>query len=243
MKITVLTLFPEFFESLYGYSIIGRALENKILEMECINIRDFSLNKHKKVDDYSFGGGPGMVMKVQPVYDAISSVKESHSKVYYLSPQGKVLTQKKLLDLAKEEHIILLNGHYEGIDERIVEHCVDEEISIGDYVLTGGEIPSMVIIDGITRLLPGAISTEDSYLEESHMKPLLDHPHYTRPRVFNHWEVPEVLLSGNHKEINRFRKIESLKNTWRKRPDLLIKNKLTQEELELLEIIKNKEKL
>ncbi|MDO5713212.1 MAG: tRNA (guanosine(37)-N1)-methyltransferase TrmD [Tissierellia bacterium] len=241
MKITVLTLFPEFFQGLYQYSIIGRALENKILEMECINIRDFSKNKHKKVDDYSFGGGPGMVIQAQPIYDAILSVKKSNSKVYYLSPQGKVLTQKKLLDLATEEHIILLNGHYEGIDERIVEHCVDEEISIGDYVLSGGEIPTMVLIDGITRLLPGAISTADSYLEESHMENLLDHPHYTRPRVFNDWEVPEVLLSGNHKEIDQFRKLESLKNTWKKRPDLIEKKELTQEELTLLEIIKNKE--
>lgn len=237
MKITVLTLFPEFFQSLYNYSIIGRALEEE-LELECINIRDFSDDKHKKVDDYSFGGGPGMVMKVQPIFDALKHVKTPESKVYYLSPQGTPLTQKKLMDLSEEEHIILLNGHYEGIDERVIEHCVDEEISIGDYVLTGGEIASMVIIDGISRLLPGVLSTEESYLEESHTGNLLEYPQYTRPRDFNGWTVPDVLLSGNHKEIEEFRKREALRNTLRKRPDLLERADLTEEERNILEEMK-----
>ena len=183
-----------------------------------------------------------MVMQPEPIYDAIHAVKTIDSKVYYLSPQGKVLTQEKLFELSKEDHIILLNGHYEGIDERIIDHCVDEEISIGDYVLTGGEIPTMVLIDGITRLLPGAISREESFLQESHMSSFLDHPHYTRPRVFKGWEVPEVLLSGNHKAIEQFRRLKSIENTLLKRPDLLDEQCLSESEVKIVREFKEKEK-
>lgn len=238
MIIDVLTLFPQFFYDMLNWSIIGRAVENNIIEINSINIRDFSKNKHKKVDDYPFGGGPGMVMNPEPIYDAISSVKSIDSKVIYLSPQGKKLNQKILNDLSKESHLILLCGHYEGIDNRVIENYVDEEISIGDYVLTGGEIPAMVLIDGITRLLPGVLSTDESFLDESHYNGILEHPQYTRPRVFNDLNVPEVLLSGNHQKINDWKTYESLKSTLIKRPDLLKNIDLDEKTINLLEKIK-----
>lgn len=238
MIIDVLTLFPQFFYDMLNWSIIGRAVENNIVEINSINIRDFSKNKHKKVDDYPFGGGPGMVMNPEPIYDAISSVKSIDSKVIYLSPQGKKLNQKILNDLSKESHLILLCGHYEGIDNRVIENYVDEEISIGDYVLTGGEIPAMVLIDGITRLLPGVLSTDESFLDESHYNGILEHPQYTRPRVFNDLNVPEVLLSGNHQKINDWKTYESLKSTLIKRPDLLKNIDLDEKTINLLEKIK-----
>lgn len=238
MIIDVLTLFPQFFYDMLNWSIIGRAVENNIIEINSINIRDFSKNKHKKVDDYPFGGGPGMVMNPEPIYDAISSVKSIDSKVIYLSPQGKKLNQKILNDLSKESHLILLCGHYEGIDNRVIENYVDEEISIGDYVLTGGEIPAMVLIDGITRLLPGVLSTDESFLDESHYNGILEHPQYTRPRVFNDLNVPEVLLSGNHQKINDWKTYESLKSTLIKRPDLLMNIDLDEKTINLLKKIK-----
>lgn len=238
MIIHILTLFPEFFDVLESYSIIGRALEEEKLVLDVRNIRDYSEDKHKKVDDAPFGGGPGMVMKVQPIASALEPLKH-HGKVYYLSPQGTPLSQKKLMEMSKEEEIILLNGHYEGIDERVISHYVDEEISIGDYVLTGGEIPTMVLVDGITRLLPGVLAQEESYLDESHATHLLEYPQYTRPRDFMGLTVPDVLLSGNHREIELFRKRESLRNTWKKRPDLLEKYNMTPEEKEMLLKIKN----
>lgn len=221
MKFDVLTLFPEFMDSLFNYSIIGRAAEEKKVSLNWVNIRDFSKNKHKKVDDYPFGGGPGMVMKPEPIYDAIMSVKESNSKVIYLSPQGKQLDQKMAEDLSNESHLILLCGHYEGIDNRIIENFIDQEISIGDYVLTGGEIPAMVLIDTVTRLMPGVLSSEESYMDESHYDGLLEYPQYTRPRTFKELSVPEILLSGNHEKIAQWRKEESIRITSQKRPDLL----------------------
>ncbi|NLV89685.1 MAG: tRNA (guanosine(37)-N1)-methyltransferase TrmD [Tissierellia bacterium] len=234
MKIDILTLFPDFFNTLYNWSIIGRAYEEGIIQINCINIRDFSKDKHKRVDDYPFGGGAGMVMKPEPIYDAMQSVKGPNSRTIYLSPQGKVFNQELANELSKEEHIILLCGHYEGIDNRIIEHYVDEEISIGDYVLTGGEIPAMVIIDAVTRLLPGVLSSEESFTEESHFSGLLEYPQYTRPREFNGYNVPEILLSGHHEKIKTWRKIESLKATLKKRPDLLERINLTKEEKDIL---------
>ena len=238
MRIDVLTLFPEFFEVLKNWSIIGRALEQGIFSLNTINIRDFSKDKHKRVDDYPFGGGPGMVMKPEPIYDAITSVKTDKSLVVYLSPQGKVLNQQLAKELSKESHLILLCGHYEGIDNRIIENYIDMEVSIGDYVLTGGEIPAMVLIDCVVRLLPGTLSSEESYMDESHYDGLLEYPQYTRPRVFNGLAVPEILLSGDHKKIKEWRKYQALKNTFLKRPDLLEKRKLSKSELEMLERIK-----
>lgn len=238
MKIDILTLFPEFFDGLLSYSIIGRAVENNIVSINSTNIRDFSNDKHKRVDDYPFGGGPGMVMKVEPIYNAINSVKSQDSKVIYLSPQGKRLTQEIVNNLSKEEHLILLCGHYEGIDNRIVENYIHEEISIGDYVLTGGEIPAMVLIDAITRLLPGVLSSEESYVDESHYNGLLEYPQYTRPREFNGLKVPEILLSGDHKKIEQWRRYEALKSTYLKRPDLIDDNNLGNEEKEFLSFLK-----
>lgn len=238
MKIDILTLFPEFFSSLTNWSIIGRAYEENKVKINSINIRDFSKNKHKKVDDYPFGGGSGMVMKPEPIFDAINSVKNQDSRVIYLSPQGKRFNQEIANELSKEEHLILLCGHYEGIDNRIVSHYVDEEISIGDFVLTGGEIPAMIIIDAVVRLLPGVLRSDESFIDESHYNGLLEYPQYTRPREFNGHFVPDILLSGNHQKIESWRKEESLKATLLKRPDLLEKKTLSKEDLIILTKIK-----
>ncbi|MBU5426512.1 tRNA (guanosine(37)-N1)-methyltransferase TrmD [Tissierella pigra] len=238
MKIDILTLFPEFFSPLLNWSIIGRAYEENKVEINSINIRDFSQNKHKKVDDYPFGGGSGMVMKPEPIFDAINSVKKQNSRIIYLSPQGQKFNQKLANELSKEEHLILLCGHYEGIDNRIIDNYVDEEISIGDFVLTGGEIPAMIIVDAVVRLLPGVLRCDESYIEESHYKGLLEYPQYTRPREFNGHFVPEILLSGNHQKIEQWRKEESIKSTFIKRPDLLDKKALTEEEKVILSKLK-----
>lgn len=220
MKFTTLTLFPEFIESIKGYSIIRRAIENGLISVESINIRDFAINKHGQVDDYPYGGGQGMVMMVEPVYKAIESVKTEDSHVVFLSPQGKVLNQKLIKDLSKKEHIVLLCGHYEGIDERIIENYIDEEISIGDYVLTGGEIPAMVLIDSVSRMIDGVLASSEAYEDESHMDGLLEYPQYTRPQEFMGLKVPDVLLSGNHQEIEKYRREMSILQTKKKRPDL-----------------------
>ena len=219
MKFDVLTLFPEMFEQLNS-SIIGRAKEKNLIEINLINIRDFSRDKHKKVDDTPYGGGAGMVMMPDVVYDAYKSVEDKNAKVIYMSPQGKKLTQKKVEELANEEHLIILCGHYEGIDQRVIDKIVDEEISIGDYVLTGGELPAMVLIDSVSRYNSGVIA-EESREEESFANGLLEYPQYTRPEVFEGVKVPEVLLSGHHANIEKWRKEKALEITKLKRPDLL----------------------
>lgn len=220
MKFDVLTLFPEMFKSL-DESIIGRAKEKGLIEINLINIRDFSKDKHKKVDDTPYGGGAGMVIRPDVVYDAYSSIKDSkNAKVIFLSPQGKLLNQEKVKELSKEEHLILLCGHYEGIDQRVIDEIVDEEISIGDYVLTGGELPSMVVIDSVSRYIDGVLSNE-SIEEESFSNNLLEYPQYTRPEEFNGKKVPEVLVSGHHENIKKWRDEKSLEITKIKRPDLL----------------------
>ena len=224
MKFDVLTLFPEMFEPLNS-SIIGRAKEKNLIEINLINIRDFSKDKHKKVDDTPYGGGAGMVMMPDVVYDAYKSVEDINAKVIYMSPQGKKLTQKKVEELAKQEHLIILCGHYEGIDQRVIDKIVDEEISIGDYVLTGGELPAMVLIDSVSRYAEGVI-TKESTNEESFTNGLLEYPQYTRPEVFEGEKVPEVLLSGHHANIEKWRKEKSLEITAKKRPDLLNKNEV-----------------
>ena len=205
MRFDVLTLFPEMFEPL-KISIIGKAVQNGLLEINLINIRDFSKNKHKKVDDTPYGGGAGMVMMPEVVYDAYNSIQnKEQAKVIYLSPQGKTLNQKKVIDLSKEKHIILLCGHYEGIDQRVLDEIVDEEISVGDYVLTGGEIPAMILIDSVSRYIKGVLK-EESTKEESFSQNLLEYPQYTRPEVFNGKKVPEILLSRKswkHKKMER----------------------------------------
>jgi tRNA (guanine37-N1)-methyltransferase len=225
MKIDIVTLFPEMFEAL-NHSMIGRAKENNLLSINLVNIRDFSKNKHKKVDDTPFGGGAGMLMTPQPLYDAILSVKQEHSHIVYLSPAGSVLNQQKVVKLATSyEHLILVCGHYEGIDERIVELLVEEEISIGDYVLTGGEIPAMVLVDAVSRYVDGVLGSEDATEEESFSNGLLEYPQYTRPQTFMGKSVPEVLLSGHHENIKKWRQKKSLEKTKKVRPDLLKKNK------------------
>lgn len=223
MKIDILTLFPEMFEPL-KQSILGRALENDLFEINLINIRDFSLDKHKKVDDYVFGGGDGMLMTPQPLYDAIMSVKSEEGYVIYMSPKGAMLTQEKVCNLARNyEHLIILCGHYEGIDERIIQLCVDEQISIGDYVLTGGELPAMVLVDSVARFIPSVLHSDTSALDESFSDGLLEYPQYTRPREFMGLSVPEVLLNGNHKEIEKWKAEQKILETKKYRPDLLNK--------------------
>ena len=218
MNFDVLTLFPEMFEALNS-SIIGRAKEKELININLINIRDFSKDKHKKVDDTPYGGGAGMVMKADVVYDAYKSIKDKKAKVIYMSPQGKKLNQQKVEELAKEDNLIILCGHYEGIDQRVIDKIVDEEISIGDYVLTGGEIPAMVLIDAVARYNSGVIA-EESIKEESFTNGLLEYPQYTRPEVFEGVKVPEVLLSGHHENIEKWRREESIRITNLKRPDL-----------------------
>lgn len=237
MKFDILTLFPEMFEPI-NQSILGRAQEKNIIDINVINIRDFSENKHKKVDDTPYGGGAGMVMEPTVVYDAYCSVKEPNVKVIYMSPQGKTLNQQMVQDLAKEENIILLCGHYEGIDQRVIDEIVDEEISIGDYVLTGGELPAMVLIDSVSRYVEGVLK-EDSVQEESFTDGLLEYPQYTRPEVFLGKRVPEVLLSGHHENIKKWRRNQSIINTYLKRPDLLKEIKLSDKEQKMLSEYKN----
>ena len=220
MQFDVLTLFPEMF-SILDESIIGRAKKNKQIDINLVNIRDFSEDKHNKVDDTPYGGGAGMVMMPDVVYRAYNSLEnKENAKVIYMSPQGKKLNQEKVKELSKENHLIILCGHYEGIDQRVLDKIVDEEISIGDYVLTGGEIPAMVLIDSVSRYVEGVLNKE-SIKEESFIENLLEYPQYTRPEVFEGEKVPEVLLSGNHKEIEKWRKEKSLEITKKKRPDLL----------------------
>ena len=235
MRFDVLTLFPEMFEVL-NQSIIGRAKEKGLINVNLINIRDFSKDKHKKVDDTPYGGGAGMVMMPDVVYDAYKSVKDEKAKVIYMSPQGKKLDQKKVEELSKQEHLILLCGHYEGIDQRVLDKIVDEEISIGDYVLTGGELPAMVLIDSVSRYVEGVLK-DDSTIEESFSQGLLEYPQYTRPEVFEGQQVPEVLLSGHHENIDKWRRKQSLKITLNKRPDLLEKIELSDEDKKILEKI------
>lgn len=260
MQFDVLTLFPEMFEVL-NESIIGRAKEKGLIEINLINIRDFSKNKHKKVDDTPYGGGAGMVIQPDVVYDAYKSVilknaedkknsvistnieyienaentkKSDKTRVIYMSPQGKKLDQKKVEELSKQEHLILLCGHYEGIDQRVLDTIVDEEISIGDYVLTGGELPAMVLIDSVSRYVEGVLK-DGSTKEESFSQGLLEYPQYTRPEVFEGQQVPEVLRSGNHQMIDKWRREQSLKRTLEKRPDLLKEVELSDEDKKILE--------
>ena len=236
MKFDVLTLFPEMFEPL-KQSIIKRATESEIININLVNIRDFSENKHNKVDDTPYGGGAGMLMKPDVVDRAYESVKSEKSKVIYLSPQGRTLNQKIVKELSKEEHLILLCGHYEGIDQRVIDKIVDKEISIGDYVLTGGEIPAMVLIDSVSRYVDGVISNESTD-EESFSNGCLEYPQYTRPEVFDGVRVPEVLISGHHENIRNWRRLKSLENTFRKRPDMLENIVLTDKEKDYIENLK-----
>jgi len=232
VRFDVLTLFPGMFPPVLGESVIGRAIDAGLVELNLVDIRDFSRDKHRKTDDYAYGGGTGLVMTPQPVYDAWLSLQADGApaggapsngrrpRTVYLSPQGKPFTQQKAIELAREPRLILLCGHYEGVDERVLELIVDEEISIGDYVLTGGEIPAMALIDSVSRLVPGVLPNEDAYTEESHYRGVLEYPQYTRPEVFMGKAVPEVLLSGHHKNIEAWRREQSAERTRERRPDI-----------------------
>ena len=221
MKIDILTLFPDMFEGVFGESILKRAIEEEKVKINLVNFRDYTKDPHNKVDDTPYGGGAGMVLTCQPIFDCVRDLKTEESKVILLTPRGTVYNQDMAYNLTHEKHLIIICGHYEGFDERIRSIC-DMEISIGDYILTGGEIPAMALVDSITRLLPGVI-TEESYIEDSFSSNLLDYPTYTKPRVYEGMEVPEVLLSGDHKKIEEYRYNESLRITKERRPDLLDK--------------------
>src|SRR5699024_5879451 len=247
MQMDVLTLFPEMLEGPLNHSILKRAQENQQFQYDLIDFRTFSLNKHQKVDDYPYGGGAGMVLTPQPIFDAVAYAKEKqitpHPRVILLCPQGERYTQQKAEELAEEEHLIFICGHYEGYDERIREYLVTDEISIGDYVLTGGEIGALTGMDSGVRLLPDALGNEHSAAEHSFSTGLLEHPQYTRPANYKEMKVPEVLLNGHHQKIAQWRKKAALKRTWQRRPDLISPDMLTDEEKSWLEEIKKNEKI
>lgn len=238
MRFDILTLFPDMLKAVLSESIIGRAEKNGVLEINCTNIRDFADNKHNSVDDYPYGGGFGMVMQAPPIYRAYESVTQG-KKIYtvYMSPQGKVLTQKKAIELSKKDRIVILCGHYEGVDERVIEEIVDEEISIGDYVLTGGELPAAVLVDTVARMIDGVLPQSESFEDESIYSGLLEYPQYTRPAEFMGKSVPDVLLSGHHINIENWKKREALKRTYIKRPELLEKADLSEKDKKMLDEI------
>lgn len=238
MRVDVVTLFPAMFDAISGHGITSRAVEQGLLELDLVNPRDFTQDTHRTVDNRPYGGGPGMVMMVEPLRQAIQAARlgsEASAPVMYLSPQGRSLDQAGLQELSRRERMILVCGRYEGVDERLIRAEVDEEWSIGDYVLSGGELAAMVLIDGVTRLLPGALGHEDSASEDSFMHGLLDYPHYTRPEKIDGMEVPPVLLSGDHEKIRRWRLKQSLGRTWIRRPELLTELALSDEQQRLLE--------
>lgn len=241
IRFDVLTLFPDMFSAVLGDSIIKRAADKGLIEMNFINIRDFSENKHKKTDDYPYSGGGGMLMTPQPIYDAYQSIaKGLDYKPYtiYMSPCGRVFDQKTAVELSGYKHIVILCGHYEGVDQRIIDMIADCEISIGDFVLTGGEIPAMAVIDAVSRMIPGVLSSQSSYENESHYSGLLEYPQYTRPEEFMGRKIPEVLLSGNHAKIDEWKRMQAIKNTFLKRPDMLDKAELSEKERKFVKNLK-----
>ncbi|MBQ5764618.1 MAG: tRNA (guanosine(37)-N1)-methyltransferase TrmD [Clostridia bacterium] len=237
MKIDILTLFPEMCEGFLGDSIIGRARKENKVQIACHNIRDYTLDKHNRVDDAPYGGGMGMIMSAQPINDCIKAVigeDAQKPRVIYLSPKGKTFDQKKAIELSKLDRIVLLCGHYEGVDERVLEKCVDEEISLGDFVLTGGEIAAVAVADAVCRLLPGVLSDDICFEDESHFNGLLEYPQYTRPAEWEGMQVPEVLLSGHHLNIEKWRREKSLETTFKKRPEMLETANLDKKDKEFI---------
>jgi tRNA (guanine37-N1)-methyltransferase len=235
MRMDVLTLFPAMFEEVFAASILGKAKEKGIVSLTAVNFRDYSNNKHNTVDDAPYGGGGGMVLKAEPIFAAVEALQTAENKtrkprIILMCPQGEPYSQRKAEELAEESHLIFICGHYEGFDERIREHLVTDEISIGDYVLTGGELAAMVVIDSVSRLLPGVLGNEMSAVTDSFSTGLLEYPHYTRPAKFRDWDVPDVLISGHHINVANWRRKQSLRRTWQRRPELLSKVELTKEE-------------
>ena len=240
MRIDIATLFPEMCEAVLGESIVGRARKNDLITVCCHNIRDYTLDKHRRVDDSPYGGGMGMVMQPEPIYrcyQAVVEMTDSKPYVIYLSPQGKPLRQQRCKELATAEHLFLLCGHYEGVDERVLEEIVDEELSIGDYVLTGGELAAMVLSDSVARLCEGVLASSECFEEESHYNGLLEYPQYTRPEVWMDKAVPEVLLSGHHANISKWRREKELERTLKKRPDMLEQAELTKADQKFLQAL------
>lgn len=238
MKYDIITLFPELMEVYIQNGIIGRAVEKRLFDINYVNLRDFSQDKHRKVDDYPYGGGPGMLLKPEPMFNALDAIKKDNSYVIYLSPKGNLFTQKKAAELSKKEHLILIAGHYEGIDERIIDKYVDEEISMGDYVLTSGELPVLTLVDAVSRLIPGVLGSDESSVEESHSNNLLEYPQYTRPESYGGYEVPEILLSGHHKKISEWRRFKSIEITLKRRPDMIKDSAIIEEYNKLKKIHK-----
>jgi len=241
MRFDVLTIFPQMFYPYLSFGVIGKAIEKGIIEVKIINIRDFAEGRHKNTDDRPYGGGEGMVMKPEPIYKALKSIKrKKNSLVILLSPQGERFDQDMAWQLSRYSQLIFICGRYEGIDERIRILCAEKEISIGDYILSGGELAALVIIDAVSRLIPGVLGGERSNIEESFSNGLLEYPQYTRPRVFEGLEVPEVLLSGNHEQIKKWRRREAIRRTLERRPDLLKKARLSEEELQFIEELRRR---
>ena len=235
MRIHILTLFPAMFSGPFSESIVKRAVDQGLVEISIYNIRDYTSDKHHVVDDSPYGGGPGMVLKPEPIFKAVEAVRgETGMPVILLTPQGKLFSHRVAEELAQNEKMMLVCGHYEGVDERVREHLVTDEISIGDYILSGGELAAMVVVDAVVRQVPGVLGSEESVGDDSHAQGLLEYPQYTRPQSFRNWEVPEVLLSGNHAEIARWRRTQSLKRTLRRRPDLLQQAELSDEDKKLI---------
>lgn len=240
MNIHVLSLFPDMFSGVFGASILKKAQEKNAVKLEVTDIRTFSGNKHNQVDDYPYGGGAGMVLKPEPMFSAVEAIcAGKQPRIILMCPQGERFTQKKAEELSQEKELVFLCGHYEGYDERIRQHLVTDEISIGDFVLTGGELGAMTVIDSVVRLLPGVLGQEDSHIQDSFSTGLLEHPHYTRPAEFRGMKVPDVLLSGNHAKIEQWREEQSLKRTFERRPDLLDQYPLTDKQKLYLEKLKN----
>lgn len=249
MKVDILTVFPEVIEAGSGYSIVKRAQEKGALELLVHNLRDFAHDKHRSTDDEPFGPGAGMVMKPEPLFEAVEAIGEGkfgaglqttphpNCKVLLMTPQGEPFSQNMARELAAEDHLIIICGHYEGVDERVREHLVDREVSIGDYVLTGGELPALVVLDAVVRLLPGVLGAEESSVEETFADGLIEYPHYTRPAEFRGWKVPDVLISGHHAEIAKWRRVQSIKRTLERRPDLLENANLTEDDRKILKML------
>lgn len=249
MKVDILTVFPEVIEAGSGYSIVKRAQEKGALELVVHNLRDFAHDKHRSTDDEPFGPGAGMVMKPEPLFEAVEAIGEGkfgaelqtpphpNCKVLLMTPQGEPFSQNMARELAAEDHLIIICGHYEGVDERVREHLVDREVSIGDYVLTGGELPALVVLDAVVRLLPGVLGDDESSVEETFADGLIEYPHYTRPAEFRGWKVPDVLISGHHAQIAKWRRVQSIKRTLERRPDLLENANLTEDDRKILKML------
>jgi len=246
VRIDILTLFPQMFECMFGAGIFKRAIDRELVSVNIHNMRDCTYDKHHTVDDYAYGGGAGMILKPEPIFEAVESIKSDMSPeqggdalpVILLTPQGRLFSQKVAVELSKYSRLVLICGRYEGVDERVREHLVTDEISIGDYVLSGGELAAMVIVDAVVRLLPGVLGSEDSLKDESHVSGLLEYPQYTRPAVYKGWAVPEVLLSGDHAQVAKWRREQAIRRTLKRRPELLDKADLCSEEMQLVEKLK-----